>query len=456
MVRSSIPLPIEVNLTNLPQATNDIFYPLYTNKDRYLVLFGGAGSGKSHFIVQKYLVRIIAGFKQGRRHKILALRKTNPAVRKSVFALFEHYIYEWNLNRYCHISHTDMIIRFGNGSQIICSGLDDPMKIKSIEGLTSIWCEEATEFDWNDFLQLDLRLRGFRDTYFQIILSFNPVECEWLKKEFFDIEKRKDIKCIVKATDKYRYRRLEKTVDVDGEKITFHATTLLTTYKDNKFLDPIQKAIIVGLRDKDRTWFEIYALGMWGSPKGQVYEEGLNWTVTNEWPHKKDFEYHGYGLDFGYSNSPTGVIEVGVIGDQIYEREHIYKTKLTNQDISLELKSVGISEYDIICADCAEPKSIEEISREGWNIVPSFKGKDSINHGINVVKQFFCHVYADSDNLLKEKRNYKWQEDRMGNSLNKPIDEYNHLLDPERYILTHLVGPRAIMFAFNLGNRNHR
>ena len=457
MSRISVPAPVEVNLENLPEATNGVYYPLYKNRDRYLVLFGGAGSGKSHFIVQKYLVRIIVGMSRGIKHKILALRKTSPAVRKSVFTLIQDYVDLWNLAPYVSVNKAEMVFKFSGGSQIICSGLDDPMKIKSIEGLTSIWMEEATEFDHSDFLQLDLRLRGHHNTYLQLCISFNPVECPWLKKEFFDIDNREDIQVIHGINSTNRYRRLEKVFNIESKIIKIHATTLLTTYKDNKFLDDIQKGIIVGLRDKDRTWYEIYALGMWGSPKGQVYVEGFNWAVTSKpWPNKKTFDYHGYGLDFGYSNAPTGLIEIGINDDteEMWVREKIYETCLTNQDICKKLTSVGVTEYDIICADSAEPKSIEEIRREGWNIVECRKGKDSINHGINVVKQYFCHVYADSDNLIKEKRNYKWKEDKLGNSMNIPVDEYNHLLDGERYIVTKLVGPRAIMFAFNLGNRN--
>ena len=445
------------DLTNLPNALNPIYEPLLYNKDRYMVLYGGAGSGKSHFIVQKYLIRIMVGAKTGVKHKILAIRKTQPAVRKSVFALFLYYIDSWNLYRICKINHTEMTIKFRDGSMILCSGLDDPNKIKSIEGITSIWMEEATEFTWSDFLQIDLRLRGRYKTYLQICISFNPIECKWLIDEFFpeeiDDKSQTQVKDITEDPD-CRLRKIQKQVKAEGKEYTVYATRLMTVHKDNRFLDDIQRAIIEGLQDKDFTWYEIYGRGNWGSPRGQVYIEGFNWDVVNHWPDPKQFHRkHGYGLDFGYSNAPTGIIEVGIIDNHIYEREILYSPKLTNPDICEKLRSAGLSKYDIICADSAEPKSIEEIKKDGWYIVPCIKGRDSVNFGIDLVKTFKTHIYSDSDNLIKEKRNYKWREDNNGNALNIPVDEWNHLLDAERYIVTFLVGGIKSNFIANLGKR---
>ena len=458
---------ITYDLSGLKRATNDIYYPLYTNKDRYLVLYGGAGSGKSHFIAQKYLVRIMAGesaFPNVKRHRILALRKTQPAAKKSVFALFQFYIDLWGLGSRCKINHTDMVITFKRSkSQIICAGLDDPTKIKSIEGVTSIWMEEATEFTHTDFLQLDLRLRGKHLTYLQICISFNPVECKWLKEEFFSPKPRFVKKARLRdisTSPTTRYRRMEKVVEIKklNKIVRVNSTVLLTTYLDNRYLDDQQIANIVDLQHKDLTWYQIYGLGQWGAPKGQVYQEGLNWDTTSEWPGKKRFRHHGFGLDFGYSNHPTGVVEVGIMANMkdLYVREVLYEKALTNPDICEKLTAAKLNRYDLLVADSAEPKSIEEIKRGGFAIIGSRKGKDSIINGITVTKQYNIHVFSDSLNLIKERRNYKWKEDKEGNSLNIPVDAWNHLLDAERYIITTLVGFKAKDTVINLGNRYHK
>ena len=452
---------IEYDLSRTREAINEIYFPLLYNKDRYMVLYGGAGSGKSHFIAQKYLIRIMVGEakKTPIKHKILALRKTQPAARRSVFELFGYYIDLWGLKSRCNVNKTDMTITFHrSGSVIICTGLDDPSKVKSIEGLTSIWLEEATEFTHTDFMQLNLRLRGRHRTYLQICISFNPVECEWLQAEFFKIENSPNLTDISDSLHT-RYRRLEKILEVEGKKISLKSVVLLTTYGDNKFLDNAQKAEIEDLINKDLTWYHIYALGQWGKPKGVVFVEGLNWDVTTKWPTILEQRHHGYGLDFGYANHPTGLVEICILQNQIdvFAKELLYDTGLTNQDISTKMDLFGIKHRDRIIADSAEPKSIEEIRREGFRrIGPATKGRDSILNGISAIKECKIHVYHESRFLLKELRNYKWIENKDLELQNVPEDKWNHLIDPLRYILVFFKGlqPRGVIL--NLGNRYYK
>ena len=184
--------PIKINIFNrLPEVTNEKYLPLYENKDRYLLLYGGAGSGKSYFAAEKILVRILVAIKRGYKEKFLVLRKTQPALRKSVFALLKAYIDRWGIGPVVQANKTDMSFSFVGGSEIICSGVDDPEKLKSIEGITSVWIEEPTELSMNDFLQVDLRLRGDTPSYKQIILSFNPISrTSWLHSYFFEPPKK--------------------------------------------------------------------------------------------------------------------------------------------------------------------------------------------------------------------------------------------------------------------------
>jgi phage terminase large subunit len=221
---------ITVDLTALPQLTNDVYYPLYTNKDRYLVLYGGASSGKSVFTAQKILLRMLTE----KPHKFLVVRKVAKTLRQSTFALFRDVITSWGLEQLFTINKTDMEIRCVNGNQIIHAGLDDVEKLKSIVNVTGIWIEEASEITPEDFRQLDIRMRGHTAHYKQIILTFNPVSItHWLKTEFFDAKK-------------------------DG------VTALRTVYKDNKFLDAESIRVLEGFAETDPYYYAVYCLGEWG------------------------------------------------------------------------------------------------------------------------------------------------------------------------------------------------
>lgn len=216
--------------SNLKATTNEIFFPLYGNKDRYLVLMGGGGSGKSIFAGRKVLERV----QSEKGHRILVVRKVAKTIRPSCFdqlkaQIGQHYnINDWTINK------TDMVMTYKNGSQILFAGLDDVEKLKSIYGITGIWIEEASELDESDFNQLDIRLRGETAYYKQIIISFNPIDVNhWLKKRFFD-------------------------------KKHPNATTHHSIYKDNRFLDEEAKQVLEAYKDTDPYYYTVYCLGQWG------------------------------------------------------------------------------------------------------------------------------------------------------------------------------------------------
>lgn len=221
---------IEVDLNSLPELTNDCYYPLYWNTSRYLVLYGGAGSGKSVFAAQKWLVRLLSEDK----HKLLVVRKIAKTIRNSVFAELRGLINAWDLGALFKINKSDMEITCINGNSIIFAGIDDPEKLKSISGVTGIWIEEASELTQQDFQQLDLRLRGYTVNYKQIVISFNPISItHWLKGMFFD-------------------------------RARTGTTTLHTTYLQNRFIDDEYKATLEELKLHDEYYYMVYCLGQWG------------------------------------------------------------------------------------------------------------------------------------------------------------------------------------------------
>lgn len=391
---------IDIDCDELPEVMNTVYVPYLKNKDRYFVCYGGAGSGKSHFIAQKWLFRIMLGMATGKRHKILALRKTQPAVRRSVFALFITYIRLWNLNSLCQINKQEMTITFTNGSEILCMGLDDPEKIKSIEGVTGVWIEEATEFTQEDFIQLNLRLRGETPFYKQIVISFNPISVtSWLKAYFFD-----------------PLNPVEK------------CTILKTTYKDNRFLDAEYIEVLEGLAAKDTTLHAIYALGEWGTLKGLIY---TNWEITDDFP--EFVRNYKYGVDFGF-NHPSAILKIGEYEDYLFIDEILYERGLTNSELVEHAEKLIPDKTTEMLCDCAEPDRIKEFFLAGFNAQPCRKGKNSVKDGIDKVKSYKkLYITRRSVNTIKEIQTYKWKQDKDGNPLDAPVDFMDDAMAALRY-----------------------
>lgn len=215
-------------------AFNPLFRPYLTdNTHRYLILYGGAGSGKSVFAVQRFLYRLLTL----PLCNILVVRAVAATNRDSTYALFRQVISRWGLSELFSCKDSDLRISCANGNSVIFKGLDDTEKLKSITfpkgELTDIWIEEASEILEEDFNQLDVRLRG-KGAHKQMVLTFNPVSVlHWLKLRFFD---RKDPRAVV----------------------------LKSTYKDNQFLDEDYKRTLEGYKDTDPYYYSVYCLGEWG------------------------------------------------------------------------------------------------------------------------------------------------------------------------------------------------
>lgn len=225
---------MQININISKKVFNKGFLPYLDNDKRYLVFYGGAGSGKSFFIVERYLYKLLTK----KRFNLLVVRKTGKSNRDSTFALFKQIISKWKLSKYFKVNESDLRVKcLLNDNEVIFAGLDDVEKLKSVTfskgELTDIWIEEASEVLEADFNQLDVRLRG-KGTKKQIVISFNPIDINhWLKKRFFD---RKD----------------------DNIEI-YHST-----YKDNDFLDDDYKRLLESYKDTDEYYYNVYCLGQWG------------------------------------------------------------------------------------------------------------------------------------------------------------------------------------------------
>ena len=363
--------------------TNIVFEHLLESRKRIIIEQGGTRSGKTYNI----LLWIIFKYCFGNKGKIITIcRKTYPALRATAMRDFIDILRQNNL--YDENQHNKSSSEFQlNGNTIEFISLDKPTKIRGRKR-DLLYINEANEITFEDWQQLIFRTTG------RIILDYNPSD------EFHFI-----------------YDKIKPRDDADF---------FITTYKNNPFLSPEIISEIERLKDIDDNYWKVYGLGEIGASKSIIFR--IN--ECNDVPETADLL--SFGMDFGFTNDPTTLVGIWKQGDDIYLKEYLYKTGLTNRDIDSYLREFKIERKEIF-ADSAEPKSIEELYRMGWNIKPATKGQGSINIGIDMMKRYRLNVTKDSINMIKEFKNYKWQEDKNGIILNTPVDMFNHTIDAVRY-----------------------
>ncbi len=390
------------------------FVPLFTNKNRYEIVWGGAGSGKSHIVARKLLYRILK--ESHIKHNFLIIRKVDRTIKRSVFALMKNIISRWGLTDEFHINLTDKTLTYKlNGSQIMFSGLDDAEKLKSIEGVTSIWCEEATELTQDDFEQLDLRLRGNTGALKQITFTFNPIsEQHWIKNVFFDDP-------------------------IEG------VFTLKTTYLDNSFIDDDYKTVMENKKKTNLRFYNIYCLGNWGTADGLIFSNVSTKLIKPE--EIAGLEYV-QGLDFGYTNDPSAFNQtyIDMKNKKIFVYDGFYQKGMSNAEIAQSIINM-LGHKRVTTADSSEPKSIDYISKKGVNIRGAMKGAGSISTGLDFLLEFEIIVNAHLVEFMVEFNNYCWGVDKNGKATNKPADDFNHFIDSLRYACEHHTRNSGFVFA---------
>jgi phage terminase large subunit len=291
---------------------------------------------------------------------------------------------------------TDFRYKFANGSYIEFFSADDDSKLRGARR-DRLYMNEANNLSFHAYTELAARTKQ------SVILDWNPVNEFWFHSELMQDE------------------------DVDF---------LILTYKDNEACPKSARDFIEKARVKAETseywanWYKVYGLGQVGTLQGAIYEdfevvEGIDVSRA---------KFVALGLDWGFSNDPTALVAIYRQGDCLLIQELLYSTGLTNQDIADKLRTLGITRAWEIVADSAEPKSIEEIYRLGFNIKPAEKGPDSVRNGIDILKRYKLQVTKDSTNLIKELRSYTWATDKEGKNTGVPIDSFNHACDAMRYV----------------------
>jgi len=365
--------------------TNIVFEHLAESNKRITIEQGGTRSGKTYNILMWIIFQFTT---ENKGLTITICRKTYPALRASCMRDFFEILRTYDLydEQYHNKSNSEYIL---NGNLIEFISLDQPQKLRGRKR-DMLYINEANEIYFEDWQQLVFRTTG------KIILDYNPSD------EFHFI-----------------YDKIKPRDDSD-----FY----ITNYLDNPFLEYETIKEIERLKDIDENYWRVYGLGEVGASKSIIFRFKDCVDIPDT------AEFLSYGMDFGFTNDPTTLVEVWKQGDDLYLKELLFKTGLTNRDIDSHLKSFGIERKEIF-ADSAEPKSIEELYRMGWNIKPATKGQGSVNIGIDMMKRYRINITKDSLNMIKEFRNYKWKEDKNGIVQNEPTDLFNHTIDAVRYAL---------------------
>jgi len=412
-----------IDLREFETLLNPVYVPYLNIKKRYLVIKGGTGSGKSHWACQKLLYRTMTEL----GHRFLIIRKVKDTLRDSAFKVFCDYISLWDLEDEFKINETSMKITFkSNGNTILFKGCDKEEKLKSIEKITGIWIEEATELYLKDFEEINRRLRGKLPNYKQIILTYNPIlKSNWTYKRFFINVSEKD----------------EKKIEI-----------LTTTYKDNIFVidDQDYVDILEGYTGNNRT---VFTLGEYGQLENAIY---TNWQMIENDEFPTDDEPM-LGLDFGYI-APQALIKIVVDMEEkiVYIDELSYKTRQKISELAEFMNKNKLNNYRI-AADSEAPDKIEELrtwykkeervnkvtkeleiyyEENGFPYIdPCNKGPGSVKAGIDFMQEFTLKITKRSVHVKAEVETYQRKKDKEGNILEAPEKGFDHSMDAIRYVL---------------------
>ena len=371
-------------------------------KKRIKIVQGGTSASKTYSILAVLIDKALR--KDGLEISIVA--ESIPHLRRGALKDFIK-ILKWT-NRFNdqQLNKSLLTYQFKNGSVVEFFSADDASKLRGARR-DILYINECNNVTFESYNELAIRTK--REVY----LDFNPANEFWVHKE------------------------LKDEPDTDF---------IILTYKDNEALDESIVTQIEKNRDKAATssywanWWRVYGLGEVGSLEGVVFN---NWKEIDTIP--KEAKLIGIGLDFGYTNDPTAAIEIYNYNGTRIINELVYRTGMVNSDIAKILPS-GV----IIYADSSEPKSIEEIRRQGKTIKGVTKGADSINYGIDVMQRQDYLVTKQSTNLIKELRSYCWDVDKQGQRMRRPIDHYNHAIDALRYHEMEALGLKSNYGQYNI------
>lgn len=397
----------------LPDVVGKGYGTFWRFKGRYRVCKGSRASKKSKTTALNNITRLM----EYPQANLLCVRKTYRTLKDSCFTELKWAIHRLGVDAWWDIKESPLEMTYKpTGQKILFRGLDDPLKVTSITVevgvLCWLWIEEAYEISSEaDFDTLDESIRGEvpPGLFKQITLTFNPWnEHHWIKHRFFDVAPDPDI------------------------------LAMTTNYTCNEWLDAADKKVFETMKRNNPRRYRVAGLGDWGIVEGLVYENWEERLFSIDEVRKTPGIKSAFGLDFGYTNDPTALF-CGLIDTSsktLWVFDEIYKPGMSNEDIAAAVTEAGYAK-ERIRADSAEPKSIDRLYALGLaHIRRARKGKDSINNGIDFIQDYKIFIHPRCTNFLTEIGNYTWDTDtKTGKKLNRPIDDFNHLMDAMRYAL---------------------
>ena len=367
--------------------TTTLFKTNYYAEKHIVINQGGTSSGKTYAILQVLFTIAVEQPKQIITIAGQDIPNLKAGALRDALVIFNG---SAELQRFTkNYNKTDRIFEFHNGSVIEFKSYDNAQDAKSGKR-DYLFINEANGIAWGIYMELSIR------TSKRIYIDYNPNVSFWVHEQ---LQGKPEVQFII------------------------------SDHRHNPFLEQSFRKKIESLKNDDIELWKVYARGLTGKLNGLVF---TNWQVCAEIP--ADSTLIAYGLDFGFTNDETGCIEVYKQNGELWVNELAYETGLTNQDISEKFHQLSISKNAEIIADSSEPKSIEELRRLGWHITGATKGADSIKNSIDILKRYRINITRNSTNLRKELGRYQWKTDLFGRALNEPIDKWNHLIDPLRYI----------------------
>ena len=407
---------------NLPSKIGRGYGAFWRFKGRYRIVKGGRASKKSTTAAQDIIYKMM----KYPLANTIVIRRVFNTHKQSTYTQLKWAATNLGVRDKWHFSLSPLEITYiPTGQKILFRGLDDPMGITSITVdvgfLCWCWFEEAFQVaSEDDFNKVDLSIRGKLPPgyYKQITMTFNPwSEKIWLKKRFFSPEAADDSDVLA----------------------------MTTTYECNEFLGDDDIKIFEKMKANNPRRYAIEGSGSWGVAEGLIFENWEEREFDKDEISSRPNVVSAFGLDFGYTNDPTAFIAclVDTVEKEIFIFDDHYQKGMSNAAIAEMINYKGYSKERII-ADSAEPKSIDEIKRLGIRrIKAAEKGKDSILNGIQFIQDFKIYVHPRCQSVQVELSSYVW-DTKNGNTINRPIDDYNHLMDAFRYAIEQIKKPRGM------------
>jgi phage terminase large subunit len=384
---------------------NDPFREMFNETARYYYNIGGRYSGKTHDSIQAVLYRLL--YVEGSR--ACMMRKVYGSIKDTLFSDTMHILNHANVKYRKTVS--PLSISFQNGSDIIFKGADDPEKLKGLSSVDIMLIDEANEFTEQDFETVDQSIRGKRQEN-SIYLCHNPVpkvpgSQYWFEKQF-------------KVLDNTGHHNLYY-----DEKLGSNVCTMRTTYLNNAKCPEHVKRRLEGYKETNPALYKLWALGQYAEMKGVILS---NWDVVLNVP--EGVEELGNGLDFGFSEDPAACVKVWANSSDIWVKGLLYSTGLTNDELYDKLVLAGVDAYDVIIADSAEPKSIEDLYKRGLLRIEGVKKHKNYKAEMaNILMGYKIHLIDGDTDLQREFSTWCWDEDKTGKLLPRPKDGNDHYMD---------------------------